>query len=164
MQQYHSGNKDGAVRTLAAGLRFSRDVANGGSFFATLIAKNLLVTHLMAVSAGLRMGQLSAPQQLQLQNALTALGDGLDWSGAARRDLEALRRHYAANPRTLAALNRVVSSYSAFLNDPSNLQLLTDAINAAPQELANVIPNPKRVLEQKQELADRLHETRALMR
>lgn len=33
------GDKDGGVRALAAGLRFSHDVANGGSLFATLIAK-----------------------------------------------------------------------------------------------------------------------------
>jgi len=38
-----AGNKDGGVRTFAAGLRFSHDVGNGGSLFATLIAKDLLV-------------------------------------------------------------------------------------------------------------------------
>src|SRR5690348_12124129 len=41
-----NGNKDGAVRTLSAGVRFSHDVANGGSFFATLAAKNLLKIHI----------------------------------------------------------------------------------------------------------------------
>src|SRR5256885_11297175 len=41
-----AGNKDGGVRTLAAGLRFSHDVGNGGSLFATLMAKDLLVNHL----------------------------------------------------------------------------------------------------------------------
>jgi hypothetical protein len=52
---FHSfiaGNKDGGVRTLAAGLRFSHDVGNGGSLFATLIAKDLLVNHLRAVGRG----------------------------------------------------------------------------------------------------------------
>jgi len=164
MQQYHSGNKDGAIRALAAGLRFSRDVSNGGSLFATLIAKNLLVTHLMAAGDGLRMGQLSASQQSQLQAAVAGLGDGLDWPAAARRDLEALRTHYAKDQQAGPALNRIVSAYGAFLNDPSKLPALTEAINAAPQELANVIPNPKRVLEQKQDLADRLQQTRALLR
>jgi hypothetical protein len=37
-----TGKKDEAVRALAAGLRFSHDVGNGGSLFATLIAKDLL--------------------------------------------------------------------------------------------------------------------------
>src|SRR5947207_1145312 len=45
---FMAGNKDGGVRTLAAGLRFSHDVGNGGSLFATLIAKDLLVTHFRA--------------------------------------------------------------------------------------------------------------------
>jgi len=164
MQQYHAGDKDGAVRTLTAGLRFSRDVSNGGSLFATLVAKNLLVTHLMAVSAGLRMGQLSASQQSQLQNAVTALGDGPDWAVSARRDLEALRPHYANDQQSAVALNRIISSYTAYLNDPSKLPALTDALNTAPPALANLIPNPKRVLEQKQELADKLQQTRGLLR
>jgi len=144
-------------------LRFSHDVANGGSLFATLVAKDLLVTHLIATSDGLRMGQLPAPQRSELQNAVAALGDGLDWSSAARKDLEALRTHYAADPSTSAALDRIVGSYSAFLKDQSKLPMLTDAISSAPPELANLVPNPKRVLEQKQDLADKLSQARALL-
>lgn len=161
---YHSGNKDGAIRALAAGLRFSRDVANGGSLFATLIAKDLLFTHLTAVGDALRMGQLSGSQKELLQNALRGLGEGLDWPAAARRDLEALHAHYAKDPQTSAALTRIISAYSALLNDQSKLATLTEAINNAPQELASLIPNPKRVLEQKQELTDRLLQTRGLLR
>lgn len=163
MQRYHSGDKDGAVRTLAAGLRFARDVSKGGSLFATLVAKDLLAAHLMAVNAGLRMGQLSASQQSTLQNAVLALGDGVDWSAAARRDLEPLRAHYAKDQQSATALNRIIAAYSAFLNDPSKLPTLTEAINNAPRELASVIPNPKRVLEQKQDLADKLQQTRGLL-
>ena len=163
MNLYHSGDKDGAVRALAAGLRFSHDVANGGSLFATLVAKDLLVTHLIATADGLRMGTLSTSQRSELQNAVSALGDGLDWATAARRDLEALRTHSAADPRTSAALDRIVGSYSAFLKDQSKLPTLTDAVGSAPPELANLIPNPKRVLEQKQDLADKLSQARALL-
>ena len=71
--------------------------------------------------------------------------------------LEPLRAHYAKDHQAAAALNRIVSSYIAFLNDQSKLPILTEAISGAPQELASVIPNPKRVLEQKQELADKIH-------
>ena len=163
MNLYHSGDKDGAVRALAAGLRFSRDVANGGSLFATLVAKDLLVTHLVATVDGLRMGQLSASQRSELQSAIAALGDGLEWSSAARRDMEALRTHYAVEPRASAALDRIVASYDAFLTDPSRLPMLTQAISSAPPELARLIPNPKRVLEQKQDLADKLSQARALL-
>jgi len=164
MHLYHAGNKDGAIRALAAGLRFSHDVSSGGSLFATLVAKDLLVTHLMAINAGLRMGQLSVSPQLQLKNAVTELGNGLDWSGAAKRDIEALRAQYAKDQQAAAALNRIVDLYSAFLRDESKQPMLTEAINSAPQELATVIPNPKRVLEQKQELAAKLSETRGLFR
>ena len=90
-----TGNKDGAVRALVAGLRFSHDVGNGGSLFATLIAKDLLMNHLRAVAGALRLEQLSAGQRSQLQTAVARVGEGLDWSMAAKRDLEALRGDYA---------------------------------------------------------------------
>lgn len=163
MNLYHSGDKDGAVRALAAGLRFSHDVANGGSLFATLVAKDLLARHLIATADGLRMGQPSVQQRTQLQNAVAALGDGLDWSDAAKKDVEALRARYAADPTTSAALDRIVGAYSAFLQDPSKLPMLTEAISSAPSELASLIPNPKRVMEQKQDLADKLSQARALL-
>src|SRR5947208_3013161 len=67
---FKTGNKDGAVRALAAGLRFSQDVGNGGSLFATLIAKDLLVNHLRAVTGAIHLEQLSANQRSQLQAAV----------------------------------------------------------------------------------------------
>src|ERR671922_899918 len=92
-----AGNKDGGVRTLAAGLKFSHDVGNGGSLFATLVAKDLLVNHLTAVVDVLHLDQLSAAQRARLQEAVTRLGEGLDWRTAAKRDLEALRTQYAGD-------------------------------------------------------------------
>jgi len=158
-----TGDKDGAVRALAAGLRFSHDVGNGGSLFATLIAKDLLMSHLRAVAGALRLEQLSANQRSQLQAAVTRVGEGLDWPTAAKRDLEALRGDYAENSQTSAALTRIISSYVAALNDESKLPALNQAVEGAPQELANVIPNAKRVLEQKQDLNNTLLQTRALL-
>ncbi|HVO80911.1 MAG TPA: hypothetical protein VMT28_09275 [Terriglobales bacterium] len=158
-----TGNKDGAVRALAAGLRFSHDVGNGGSLFATLIAKDLLTGHLRAVAGALRLEQLSAGQRSQLQTAVARVGEGLDWPMAAKRDLEALRGDYAGNSQTSAALTRIISSYVAALNDESKLPALDQAVQGAPQELANVIPNAKRVLEQKQDLNNTLLQTRALL-
>jgi len=156
-----TGNKDGAVRALAAGLRFSHDVGNGGSLFATLIAKDLLTSHLRAVAGALRLEQLSAGQRSQLQTAVARVGEGLDWPMAAKRDLEALRGDYAGNSQTSAALTRIISSYVAALNDESKLPALDQAVQGAPQELANVIPNTKLVLEQKQDLNNTLQQTRA---
>jgi hypothetical protein len=164
MTLYHSGEKDKAVHALAAGLRFAHDAGNGGSLFATLIAKSLLVTHLVAVEDGVRMGQLSAAQRSELQNAVAALGKGLDWPAAARRDLDALSGRYAGEPQSSATLGRITVNYGAFLKDESKLAMLTDAISSAPPELAHLIPNPKRVLEEKRDLEDKLQETRALFR
>lgn len=158
-----TGNKDGAVRALAAGLRFSHDVGNGGSLFATLIAKDLLMSHLRAVAGALRLEQLSADQRSQLQTAVARVGEGLDWPMAAKRDLQALRGDYAGNSQTSAALTRIISSYVAALNDESKLPALDQAVQGAPQELANVIPNAKRVLEQKQDLNNTLLQTRAAL-
>jgi hypothetical protein len=158
-----TGNKDGAVRALGAGLRFSHDVGNGGSLFATLIAKDLLTSHLRAVAGALRLEQLSAGQRSQLQTAVARVAEGLDWPMAAKRDLEALRGDYAGNSQTSAALTRIISSYVAALNDESKLPALDQAVQGAPLELANVIPNAKRVLEQKQDLNNTLLQTRAAL-
>jgi hypothetical protein len=158
-----TGNKDGAVRALGAGLRFSHDVGNGGSLFATLIAKDLLMSHLRAVAGALRLEQLSAGQRSQLQTAVARVAEGLDWPMAAKRDLEALRGDYAGNSQTSAALTRIISSYVAALNDESKLSALDQAVQGAPQELANLIPNAKRVLEQKQDLNNTLLQTRAVL-
>ena len=158
-----AGNKDGGVRTFAAGLRFSHDVGNGGSLFATLIAKDLLVNHLRAVADVLHLERLSAAQRAQLQEAVRRLGEGLDWRTAAKLDLEGLRSHYAGDAVTSTALTRIISSYVAVLEDQSKLPTLDAAIRSAPQQLANLIPNAKRVLEQKQDLNNRLLQTRSLL-
>ena len=158
-----TGNKDGAVRALAAGLRFSHDVGNGGSLFATLIAKDLLTNHLRAVVGALRLEELSVGQRSKLQMAVARVAEGLDWPTAAKRDLEALRGDYAGNSQTSAALTRIISSYVAALNDESKLPALDQAVQGAPQELANVIPNAKRVLEQKQDLNNALLQARAVL-
>jgi hypothetical protein len=158
-----AGNKDGGVRTFAVGLRFSHDVGNGGSLFATLIAKDLLVNHLRAVADVLHLEQLSAAQRAQLQEAVRRLGEGLDWRTAAKLDLEGLRSHYAGDAVTSTALTRIISSYVAVLEDQSKLPTLDEAIHSAPQQLANLIPNAKRVLEQKQDLNNRLLQTRSLL-
>lgn len=158
-----TGNKDGAVRALAAGLRFSHDVGNGGSLFAKLIAKDLLTSHLRAVTDALRLEQLSPGQRLQLQTAVARVAEGLDWPAAAKRDLETLREDYAANAQASAALSRIISSYVAALADESRLPALDRALQSAPRELASVIPNARRVLEQKHDLNNTLMQTRALL-
>jgi hypothetical protein len=159
-----AGDKDGAVSAIKAGLRFSQDVANGGSLFATLAAKSLLVTHLRAIAFVLHTEELSAAQRLVLQKGVTQLGpNALDWPSAAKRDLESLRSRYSNDPQTSASLTRIISSYVAALNVPSKLPAVKEAIGSAPQPLADLIPNAKRVWEEKQDLSNQLGQTRTLL-
>jgi hypothetical protein len=161
--QLKTGNKDGAVRSLSAGLRFSHDVGNGGSLFATLVAKDLMTSHLRAIADSLRLEQLSASQRSQLQTAVAGVGAGLDWLTASKRDLEALRGDFAGNAQTSAALTRIISAYVAAISDESKLPALDQSLEGAPQELANVIPNAKRVLEQERDLNNTLQQVRSLL-
>lgn len=164
-------DKNGAVRVLAAGVRFSHDVANDGTLFATVAAKDLLAEDLRGMSFALHVDDLSAAQKSTLQKALAPLGpDGLDWDAAVRRDLGGLRSPLRTSDgslpldsKSLAALAKVIPSYAAMLTDPSLLAGLQEAIAGAPKQLADIIPNPKRVLEEKQDLTDKLEQIRSLL-
>ncbi len=158
-----TGNRDAAVDTLAAGLEFSRDVGNGGSLFATLVAKDLLLSHLKAISSAVQSGQVSAAQRSRLRLAIGRLGKGLDWQMAMKRDLESLRSISVRTSQASAALTRIISAYTAAMNDESMLPAVNKAIEASPQDLAHVIPIPDRVLEQKKELNNALQDVRALL-
>ena len=127
------------------------------------IAKSLLISHLKAIAGALYREQLSSAQHAELQSAVTQVGEGLDWPQAAKRDLEALRRYYAGNSQIAVALNRIISSYVAVLNDGSKLPTLNQAIEDAPPDLAKVIPNAKQVLEQIQDLDNALQQIRSLL-
>jgi hypothetical protein len=156
-----AGNEDGGVRALTAGLRFSHDVANGGSLFATVIAKDLLVTHLRAVSDALHTEQLSAMQRARLQQAVTGLGPhGVDWQAAMKVEMGLLNK---PPWQESVPLVRVSQAYLASINDPSQLPKLEQLLATVPQPLRDVIPNPKEVVEQKQELDEKLIEARAML-
>jgi len=156
-----AGDKDGAVRTLATGLRFSHDVANGGTLFATLAAKSLLVAHVRAIAFALHVVGLSSAQRLVLQKALAPLGPGgLDWQSALKRELEI---SHGLDSQASAALERIISSYLAVLNNPSTLPELQQMIVSAPAPLPDIIPNPKRVLEEQQDLTNQLLRMRSLL-
>jgi len=156
-----AGNKDGGVRALAAGLRFSHDVANGGSLFATVIAKDLLVTHLKAVSGALQLEQLSAMQRTRLQQAVTRLGShGVDWQSGMKQEMGVLNK---PPWQESVSLVRVTQAYLASVNDPSQLPKLQQLLATVPQRLRDVIPDPKEVIEQKQELDEKLKQTRLLL-
>lgn len=158
---FKTGNKDEAVRALTAGLRFSHDVANGGSLFAAVNAKDLLVNHLRAVSAALHLEPLSATQRTRLQRAVIGLGShGVDWQSAMKQEMGILNK---PPWQESVSLVRVTQAYLAAVNDSSRLSQLEQLLATVPQPLRDVIPNPKEVLEQKQELDDKLMQTRSLL-
>jgi len=91
-----TGNKDGAVRALSAGLRFSHDVGNGGSFFCDANRKR--PAHESPQGRRRRAALRTAIRQPAITTAngcLARLGEDLDWPIAAKRDLEAPRGDYA---------------------------------------------------------------------
>jgi hypothetical protein len=156
------GEKDHAVRRLTAGVRFSHDTANGGTLFAALIAKTLLVQHLRAIEYALRAAGLSAAQRTELQKALDRLGlEGLDWQLAMKRELDILN---GLNAQAPAALAKITPSYLNTLNNAAELPALQRMIMSTAPSLSNVIPNPKRVLDEKQALTDMLRQTRLQLR
>jgi hypothetical protein len=156
-----TGDKDGAARALVAGLRFSHDLANGGSLFAAVVAKDLIVTHLRAVAFESRTGGLSAHQRVLLQNALTQLGPGgLDWQLSMRREFEG---HHGPDSKPPVELTPIVPAYLRALDDASLLPRLQKLIASAPQPIQDIVPNPKRVLVEKDDLADWLLRTRSVL-
>lgn len=161
------GNDDGAVRALSAGIRFSRDVANGGTLFATLVAKNLMTIHLRAMAFVLHVGRpphppLSSAQQAVLEKAVDQLGaEGLDWQSAIRREMAILKGYDSVSP---AALARITSLYEGALDNPSLLPKLQRTIAAAPPPLSELIPNPKCVIESKEELATQIQQMRSMLK
>lgn len=158
---FASGDRDRGVATLAAGLRFSRDVAKGGSLFATLVAKDLMVDHLRATDRAVQTQKLSAAQRSRLQQAVAQLGDGLNWGVSAKRDLEAIRGSFAADPLAIKALNWIIPRYVAAINGEGEPQALARA--PTTQQLRNAIPNVDRVIEEKQDLNKTISQTRELL-
>ena len=157
-----NGNKDGAVRTLSAGVRFSHDVANGGSLFATLAAKNLLKIHIRAMAFALHMEQLSASQKSVLLKSLSQLSpDGLDWQSAVKREFEIPAPGLDAKGSSAQA--QISTAFQSVLNNPPELPRLQQMIASAPQKLRELMPNPQRVLDEKQDLADQLRQMRSLL-
>jgi len=157
-----SGDKDGAVRALAAGVRFSRDVANGGTLFATLIAKSLLAADFRAMAFMVHVDRLSASERMVLEKSVAQLApSGLDWQSAMRRELDVLKEAPSV-PRE--ALGRIIPVYLAALNNPSRLPELHKMIAGAPRAVQDVLPNPSRVVAEKQDLTRQLLRTKSMLR
>jgi hypothetical protein len=165
-------NPDAAVRALAAGVRFSHDVANGGTLFSALVAKNLLAAHLRAVAFIVHMAGLSRDERTTLQDALAGIGpDGLDWRAAVEREVGILHEPFPTaegvqklDSQAQAALARITTLYLSALSNPQDVAELQKAIADAPQPLPKLVPNPKRVVEEKHNLTEELQKVRAMLK
>ena len=155
-----AGDKQGTAHTLAAGMRFSRDVANGSSLFGTLAASDLLVTHFHAIEGLSHLQEISSAQTSELRAAISQLGpSGLDWQAAVDREFDVLER-----PEWRESLREIRQNYAAALKNPSKLTVLQQSIANAPPDLRKLIANPERVLEEKQDLANQLQLVRQALR
>jgi hypothetical protein len=166
LHQLITGDQDGAARTLAAGLRFSRDVASDGTLFATLAAKSLIIEHLGVIAFAMHSHGLSSAQRELLRDTLISFGaDGLDWRATIRRELSLVSPATlpGLNARAWPALKRITPAYLKIFDSPGTLPDLQQEIASAPQSLQDLIPNPKRALEEKQKLSAKLVETRSLL-
>ena len=158
--QMTNGDKDGAVRTLAAGMHFAHDVAQGGSLFATLVAKDLLESHFQTAEFAMRAG-IATEQLAVLRKAVAQAGrEGLDWESAIRLEMAALNRSpWQKN----VALASVTEAYVNVLKHSSTLPDFTRLLETIPMPLHDVIPPPQRVLEAKQEFDRKLEQAKAAL-
>ncbi|HET9177348.1 MAG TPA: hypothetical protein VFQ24_03235 [Terriglobia bacterium] len=170
--QLGMSDPDAAVRALAAGVRFSHDVANGGTLFSAVVAKNLLAAHLRAMAFIVHLANLSGDERATLRNALSGIGpDGLDWRAAVEQELGIFRAPFRTaggveklDPQARAALGRITGLYVSALSNPAELPELQKSIADAPEPLPRLIPNPKRVVEEKQNLTAELQKIRAVLK
>ena len=83
MRQAAKGNQQAAVQTWLDGIRFSQDVAKGGSLIFALIAKLSLIADLHAIAQAAQSGKLSRAERQQVAQVVSALPDSVfDWSNA----------------------------------------------------------------------------------
>lgn len=158
------GDTNGAVRAMVAGLRFSHDVANGGTLFATVAADGLLMDHLPMIPNIVHAG-ISPAQRLALQKAVTQLGPaGLDWQGAVKRELGLYQgADHGLSAQGLAALAQITPLYVGAMSDPSVLPQLQNMIANAPLDLRKLMSNPQRVVDAEESLENHLAEARGIL-
>jgi hypothetical protein len=83
MRELAGGNTQAATNTWLAGVRFSQDLAHGGSLIFALMAKNTLLANLRALTLAAANGRLTVAERQQATAAMRALPeDAFDWSAA----------------------------------------------------------------------------------
>ncbi|HYG99729.1 MAG TPA: hypothetical protein VD837_11405 [Terriglobales bacterium] len=163
------GDKEGSVRALVAGLRFSHDIANGAPMLiATLLAKDSLAKHLVAIVSILHTNGFSPQQRLILRKALVQFGpDPLDWKSPLRREIEALRKGYEIHSRPWPCFippTRIAQYWMRTIDDSSTLPEFERIIASQPRECRDFFPNTKRILTERQDLNGKLREALSVLK
>jgi hypothetical protein len=125
MRQMAKGDSLAAVNSWLAGIRFSQDLAHGGTLIFALMAKATLLPNLHMLAEAARNGQLSEAERTQVLASVRALPeDGFDWGAAW--ELESVTVE-----RTLAELRRAPDprvSYEAIMGQTAPKQGLPPTI------------------------------------
>ena len=83
MRQLAGGNTQAATDSWLAGVRFSQDLARGGSLIFALMAKNALLANLRPLTLAASNGQLTVAERQQVSATIRALPeDAFDWSAS----------------------------------------------------------------------------------
>jgi hypothetical protein len=83
IREMAKGKSQEAVSAWLAGIRFSQDLARGGTAIFVLVANRMLLLDLDALNGAIRKGQLNEVQKGEVYATVSALpDDGLDWVGA----------------------------------------------------------------------------------
>jgi len=72
-------------------------------------------------------------------------------------------RHPGLDAKGSSAHAQIATAYQNAVNNPSALPGLQQMIASASQPVRELIPNPQRVLDAKQDLADQLRQIRLLL-
>jgi hypothetical protein len=148
LHHLQNGRRAEGLRTLAAGPRLARHVAPAGPLFAALAAKTVLQDHLRAFAFADHYQPLTAPEKRLLAEELARLPqDGVDWAAALSREFEMSGADPALRRRYLGAFD-----------NPAILPQLRQALEGSPR-----IPDPGRVLENRDELRRDLDRARVLL-
>jgi hypothetical protein len=83
MRQLARGDSESAVNTWLAGVRFSEDLARGGTLIFALMAKSALMPELRMLEQASGDGRLTEAQKARVLAAIRAIPeDGFDWGSA----------------------------------------------------------------------------------
>jgi hypothetical protein len=162
------GDKEGSVRALVAGWRFSHDIANGAPMIiATLLAKVSLANHLVAIASIVQTNGFSPQQRSILRKALVQFGsDPLDWKSPMTREIEGFKMaeeiHSRPWPCSLPPA-RFAQYWAGIVDDASTLPEFEKIVASQPKECRDFFPNAKRILDARQELNGKLGETLFLL-